>query len=408
MKRFPLGLFVYLALLPVAACENAGMRSEPSGPSDSSPSSWNAKAQSPSEVEPIKTDGVFVPSRRVKIQSLVNGRVGKLSVVKGQAVSRQTLLFRIEDDKLSGELDNLRAQLQAAEAQLEQTAALSETEAPVEKSQEEAVVEGPAEAPVFEKPAYREPTFSTLASEIQFTSEDAGGVWPGIDPRIIKNATGPQDAGGVWPSYGVREMVNGEGILSAWNGSLLTAYLPVPSEGEGFGLVPRLMSVQVSQPTETASEVETPATPEASGSERRLSLDQANIDLIQAKIAELENELASRDIFSPVDGLIHELVASEGSEVHAGDFLAEVYQVNPLEFSFQIPKDQQALLKLGMKVKGKLSESPGLAFDGEISFIGAELSADTETVEVRAQIDNSDGALKVGMKGVAEIELGTK
>ncbi|HCU25142.1 MAG TPA: hypothetical protein DF383_08995, partial [Deltaproteobacteria bacterium] len=57
----------------------------------------------------------------------------------------------------------------------------------------------------------------------------------------------------------------------------------------------------------------------------------------------------------------------------------------------------------GMKIRGQLSDSPGLAFEGEISFIGAEIKPDNESVEVRARIDNPNDEFKVGMRGSAEI-----
>jgi multidrug efflux pump subunit AcrA (membrane-fusion protein) len=122
----------------------------------------------------------------------------------------------------------------------------------------------------------------------------------------------------------------------------------------------------------------------------------------------MEKEWMSREIFSPLDGRIHELAVSEGSPVEVGDLLVEIYQVDPIEFSFQIPKGEVDFLELGMTVQGKLSDSPSTAFEGEISYIAAELNSDGETVEVRVRMANSDEALKVGAKGSAEIDFKSK
>ncbi|HCU25143.1 MAG TPA: hypothetical protein DF383_09000, partial [Deltaproteobacteria bacterium] len=74
----------------------------------------------------------------------------------------------------------------------------------------------------------------------------------------------------------------------------------------------------------------------------------AKVDLIRAEIALKENEMERREITSPLNGKVHEVAASEGSQVKAGDFLMEIFQVNPIEFSFEVPKGQVGFLELGM------------------------------------------------------------
>lgn len=331
--------------------------------------------------------------------------------MKGQVISTGSPLLRIGDEKLSLDLDRLRAELQVAEAQLEQSRRLATIEEPVEEPVEEVVLEAEAEAPAYEFYPDQEPTFSQLASEIQFTSVDAGGIWPGIDPRIIETSENPQDAGGIWPSYGDREMVNGEGSFSAMEPATLAAFLPSPSStestfvpGGSLNQPPLLVATaQMITPPVTQPVTETQAVSEFSEAESRLSLDQARVEVIRAEIAMVENELASRTLSSPFDGRIREVATSEGAQVKPGDLLVEIIQVDPIEFSFPIPKEQVDLLELGMEIKGRLSNLSGLPFEGEISFIGAELNADKTSVEIRAQVDNPDDVFKVGVEGSAEI-----
>ncbi|HKY61929.1 MAG TPA: efflux RND transporter periplasmic adaptor subunit [bacterium] len=407
MSKFPPGLLVCLLLLPLTlGCERSARRSE--GPGSGSLDFTSQVGEAPARRGPdfLKINGVFVPTRRIKIKSEFSGRVENLTVAKGTLVARQNPLFRIEDDQLFDQLAFLRSQLQSAEMQLERIGALANFEGPVEEIQEESMVEVEAEAPIEEVVAYREPTFTRLASEVEFTSADAGGIWPAVDPRVIARSHDAPDAGGIWPSYGVREMVNGEGPLSDWSAYFAAASVPMPASSTEFTRVQYEILTQPRR-VELPSEAAVPAMPVASDAESRLALYQAQVDLMRATIAAMENELVRREVSSPLDGRIQEVVVSEGSEVQAGDFLVEIYQVNPIEFSFQIPKDQVDFLELGMKVKGQLSDPPILAFEGEISYIGAELNADNETVEVRARIDNADDALKVGSKGSAEIDLGS-
>lgn len=408
MSKFPLGLLVCLTLLSLGlGCGKAGKKNESSSPNDSDFKSPMAGTQVRRGPESIEINGVFTPSRRIKIKSEFDGRLENLSVAKGQAVSRQNPLFTIEDDTLAQELEFLRGQVQVAEALFEENMSMASLEAPLEESQAEELLEVQVEAPVEEVASYRDPTFSRLASEVRFTSVDAGGIWPEVDPRVIERSKDPQDAGGIWPSYGVREMVNGEGPFSNWADYFAAASLPVPESSMEFTRMQNTLLTQPPPPLEILEETETAMTPASTEEESRLSLYQARVDRLRAELAILENELASRIVSSPMDGRIQELAASEGSQVQAGDFLVEIYQVNPIEFSFQVPKDQVDFLELGMTVKGRLADAPDVSFEGEISYIGAELNADKETAEVRARMDNSDDALKVGMKGSAEIELGS-
>lgn len=407
MTKLPLAWLLCLALLPMGlACQQRGKNSEVTslGDSNTRPSTVQSRARRPPDL--IKINGVFVPTRRVKIKSEFSGRLDNLAVAKGQAVLRQSPLFRVEDDRLTESLGFLRSQLQLAQTQLEQSSLLSEVEATTEEVQERVAVELPALASVEEVPAYREPTFSGLASEVRFTSEDAGGVWPEIDPRVIERSNDPQDAGGIWPSYGVRETVGGEEFYSGWSSFFAAASVPMPSRPEEFTAAQNSILIQAAQPLEMTSEAEIPSV--SAEADSLLSLYRARIDLMRAELAVMENESMRREVFSPLDGRVHELLVSEGSNVEAGDLLAEIYQVDPIEFSFQIPKDQVDFLELGMTVRGQLSDLPDITFEGEISYIAPELNPDGENVEVRARIGNSDDGFKVGAKGRAEIGFESK
>jgi len=406
MGKMPLAWLLCLALLaPGLGCndkkENRGL----SNSSDSGPGA--SRAQSPSRRSPdlIKIHGIFIPTRRIKIKSEFSGRLDNLRVLRGQAVSSQSPLFRIEDDELSEELERRRAELRVAEIQLEQIRSLADVEPAGEDISEETVVERPVAEAIQELPPYQEPTFSRLASEIPFTSVDAGGIWPGIDPRLIERSQDPQDAGGIWPSYGVREKVSDEGFNAAWSAFFPAASWPMPIRAEEFTSAQNLILTRTSQPEEIPSDPAPPSMPGPSEGESRLSLYRARVDLMRAEIAALENEWASREISSPLDGRIHELAVSEGSMVQAGDLLFEIYQVDPIGFSFQIPKEQADFLELGMTIRGKLSDAADIVFEGEISYIAAELNPDGESLEVRARMANPDDAFKVGAKGNAEIDL---
>ncbi|HCU25719.1 MAG TPA: hypothetical protein DF383_11945, partial [Deltaproteobacteria bacterium] len=242
MRKFFLRLLFCLILFPLGiACEKAGKNETAS----LGEKGFGLEPAQGSSQEDIIIKGVFTPTLRLKIKSEFSGRLENLSVSKGQIISVNSPLARIEDDNLPQELSDLRVQLQAAETQLEQNERLAPLEA--SEAEEETALQIEAPRTRYEAPPYQEPTFSSLASEIRFTPVDAGGIWPGIDPRVIEAAENdPQDAGGIWPSYGVREMVNGEEGFSILNINEII-------------LAPRFIASTVTQPVELRSEEETQA-----------------------------------------------------------------------------------------------------------------------------------------------------
>lgn len=392
-------------------------------PGKPAPSSATESPEAPNQNTKtlITVAGEFVPTRRIQIKSEFSGRVEDLNVAKGQLVGTENPLFRIESDPLAEKLEDQQAELQQAQAQLDLDRELLAAQGTEEEPEEEVVAERPAEETLFPTPREMEPTFSELASEVRFTPVDAGGIWPGIAPEVIADSRDPQDAGGIWPSYGAREMVNGQPYSPVQETPVYPSYFP-EATNLAFATESNFPSEALPAPTPLAArtsigaplaveEGEEEETTTGMGSpieESRLALDQAKVDRIRAEIAVTESELSRRTLYSPLEGRVHDLAVSDGSPVEPGDFLLEIYEVDPIEFSFNVPKHLVDSLELGMEIKGQVSENGRSSFEGYLSFIGAELNEDKETVEVRATVDNPQDTFKVGMKGFAEIAASTK
>jgi len=406
MGKTSIPLFICLFFVPaILACQKAEKKSGATEPASQELRVEIPKLFSPEAPKSIKVKGVFVPSQQVKLKSEFGGRLEDLTVLRGQAISAGDILLRIVNEDLPQKLDRLRTELQVAEGRFEQSRRLALAEgSEVEREEEEEFSEVTVEEPDYEFPRRPESAFAQLASEISFTPVDAGGVWPEVDPRIIARANDPQDAGGIWPKYGEREMVTGRALSADQELPLLMASLPNPLE-PSLPVTPRTVVTQVPTPLETPEPETTPAATEFSEAENRLSLDQAKVDLLRADLALAESEFSKRTLLSPIEGRVHDLAASDGSLVEAGDFLMEIYQVDPIEFRFDVSKDEVGLIEVGMKIKGSLLGSPDLHFEGEINFIGPELNEDNQTVAIRARVDNANYVFRVGMKGAAEVPL---
>lgn len=362
----------------------------------------------------VFVQGELVPTKELTLRTEFSGQVQELAVDKGSLIEAGEPILRIEDPDLPEDISRLRSELELAENQLALTQGLAEG-AEIREAQLEELEEEEAELAERDElePAAEEPplTFAQLASEIDFTPVEAGGIWPEIDPRIIANARDAQDAGGIWPAYAIESEFAGAGFVAPGVAPRVVASFSDPNSiNQVLTDQPRAslpISVSLEEPLEEEDlEAEEENTEETSpGTPARLALDLARVNLIQTEISLLENELTQRTILAPLAGRVADLAVEEDSEVEAGDFLMEINQINPITFRFSVPKEDVKNLQLGMVVQGQLSDDPTQNFEGIVSYIAPELNEDQETVEVRAQVDNPTGFFQVGMKAGGQLLL---
>ncbi len=357
----------------------------------------------------LEVEGIFFPSQRTVIKSPFQGRLEDLAVTRGQMVPSGYPLMSIVEERLFADLDRKHEELEVAEQATVTTrdellllSAMEESENSVEGTSETDEQDGVSNEDQEPEPI---PTFEQLAQTVNFTSVDAGGIWPEIEGEVIAQAQGPQDAGGVWPSYGVRERVDGSSPEGGSEVLQKNIFVPVIPNEEKVG------STLVSVPPENSPEVDEDI-PEATSFpsqervlflENRLSLEEAKADRLRAEIALLEKEISNRILLAPWEGLVQEVSVSEGEQIEEGALLVEISQVDPVEFRFRVSKKEVSFLRMGMEVEGRVANTEGREFKGKISFIGPELNED-QSVEVRAEVENANRALRSGMEARARIK----
>ena len=136
----------------------------------------------------------------------------------------------------------------------------------------------------------------------------------------------------------------------------------------------------------------------------------ANVRAAEAKLREVQLNLAYTSVAAPITGLTSRAPKSEGSLVNANDtLLTTIWQVHPIWVPFAIPEgDQLALQKQvaagrlalpkdnAFDVTIKLSDGTVFPRQGRINFADTRVNPSTGSVEYRAEIPNADGALKPG------------
>jgi RND family efflux transporter MFP subunit len=140
--------------------------------------------------------------------------------------------------------------------------------------------------------------------------------------------------------------------------------------------------------------------------------DQANkAAAAQAARANLDRVLAMKgfaDIVAPFDGVVTRRTADVGALVSAGpaangEPLFSVSDIHALRVYVNVPQSYSAQIVPGMKVSLSVPEYPGKIFSAKLLSSSDAISAQSGTLLVEFEVDNSAGLLKPG--GFANVSM---
>ncbi len=125
---------------------------------------------------------------------------------------------------------------------------------------------------------------------------------------------------------------------------------------------------------------------------------------------EAELELATRQIEdtvlrAPFDGYISRQIVDPGTFVSAGETLAVIYQIDPLQISFFVPEKYAGRVARKQDVYAQVSAYPDRRFKGKVDFISPSVDEGTRTFRVRANIDNSEHKMMPGSFASAQLVI---
>jgi multidrug efflux pump subunit AcrA (membrane-fusion protein) len=160
--------------------------------------------------------------------------------------------------------------------------------------------------------------------------------------------------------------------------------------------------------------------------EAKLLFEQAQLDLERAqrdiKLAKIAMELKESDlklsirnfdlckITSPLDGVVVEVLKRPGEWVQPGDKVARIVRMDRLRAEgFVLAQQLPATLEgSSVAISLKQSGTSGKQFFGEIVFVSPEINPVSGQVRVWAEVDNSEGLLKPGMRATMAIMVGQR
>jgi membrane fusion protein, copper/silver efflux system len=105
----------------------------------------------------------------------------------------------------------------------------------------------------------------------------------------------------------------------------------------------------------------------------------------------------SMPIIAPLSGIVVRKNVVEGQYIAEGDPLFEIADLSHVWILAQVYEDQVALVRLGQSVEATVDAYPGESFKGQVAFRDPALNPATRTLNVRYDLENSDGRLQPGM-----------
>jgi multidrug efflux pump subunit AcrA (membrane-fusion protein) len=130
---------------------------------------------------------------------------------------------------------------------------------------------------------------------------------------------------------------------------------------------------------------------------------RTNVANAQSQLALARKNLSYAIIPAPIDGFVAERTADLGEYVSPQQKVATIVRTNPLRIKIDIPEQAIPEIKVGQPVSLMTAAWPDKNFAGRVARIAPNVSAQSRTLTVEAEINNSGGALKPGQFATVRI-----
>ena len=130
---------------------------------------------------------------------------------------------------------------------------------------------------------------------------------------------------------------------------------------------------------------------------------RANVSNAESQLGLARRSLSYAVVFSPIDGYVAERSADLGEYVSPTQKVATIVRINPLRIRIDIPEQAIPEVQVGQSVSVTTSAWPDQSFSGRIARISPNVSAESRTLTVEAEIENNSGALKPGQFATVRI-----
>lgn len=134
---------------------------------------------------------------------------------------------------------------------------------------------------------------------------------------------------------------------------------------------------------------------------------RANVESARGALDVAQKALADTVIRAPISGLVSMRSVQPGEKVSADNRLLDVVDLSQMEMEAAVPASDIMQVALGQEVQVKVEGMPQ-PFIGKVARINPATQSGSRSILVYVQIDNPQGALRVGMFGEAQLTMSKK
>src|SRR6266403_764140 len=129
---------------------------------------------------------------------------------------------------------------------------------------------------------------------------------------------------------------------------------------------------------------------------------------VSGRIAETQAIISRKVVRAPFDGELGVRHVEVGQFLTAGTQIVSLTDLSELYANFTVTEKDSGNLKVGQTVRILVDAYPGRTFEGKITTIEPQISADTRNIRVQATIANPEQILKPGMFATTTVVLPDK
>lgn len=135
---------------------------------------------------------------------------------------------------------------------------------------------------------------------------------------------------------------------------------------------------------------------------------KSKYDAAQAAVDNMQAVMDKKEIRAPFAGTAGIRYVNPGQMVAVGDKLVTLQTLDQVFVDFSLPQNDLAKVKMGLEVTLTTDAIPGREFKGKVNAINPSVDEATRSVQVQAQLNNQDHALRPGMFAKVEVLLPEK
>lgn len=123
---------------------------------------------------------------------------------------------------------------------------------------------------------------------------------------------------------------------------------------------------------------------------------QAAADAARTQISQARKAIADAVVTAPISGYVADRPADLGEYVTTSSKIATIVRTNPLRVRIDIPEQVVSNVHVGQSVSVSVSSYPDRSFAGRVHHIAPNVTPNSRTMTVEAQVENEGDALKPG------------